>query len=181
MTATVEQTNMREIETVKNGDGIEAVTVFEYGGPQGLMDLIQRSIARSINLNGANDAKTFDEVLAEYPDQTERQRKIEQVGAEFDEALVNFVVSSMIATKRRHAIIRASTKEGLGPEGYLPWKDVLDERVRALTDYTLKGLKIDVERFEPDIDPSMPQIPTQRTSEQAIDDQSALEPLELSA
>lgn len=178
MTATVEQTNTREIETAKNGDGFEAVTVFEYGGPHGLLDLIQRSVARSINLSGANEAKTFDEVLAEYPDQAERQRKIEQVGAEFDEALVNFVVSSMIATKRRHAIIRASVKEGL--DGYLPWKALLDEQVQILGGSVLKGLHIEVERYEPDIDSDARSLPTQRSGIQSTDAQSEI-PLELIA
>ncbi len=174
MTVTVEQTHTIETKPATNGDGLEAVAVFEYGGKHGLMDLIQRSVARTLDLRGADQAKTFVEILDNYPDPAERQRKIEEVGGQFDEALVNFVACSMLASRRPKTIIRASSSEGF--DGYLPWQTTLDERLKAMADYGLQGLQVVVERFTPDTD-NVLTIPTQRKSNGLPDDQE----LELSA
>ncbi len=178
MAATDNQTNTGEIETVKSGDGLEAVTVFEYGGEHGLMALVQCSVARALDLEGSMTAKSLNEVLNNYPDPVKRQEQIEKVSAAFDEALIKFVTDSMIAKRHRQVVIRASIHEGI--DGYLPWQAKLEECARDLGVCTLKGLQIYVERFEPDIDAAT-QIPTQRDTEQSSDDQIELEPLELSA
>lgn len=183
MTAVIseaEQTNTF-LETVERGDGLEAVAVFEYGGEGGLMDLVQRSIARTLDLQGADKAATFAEILDNYPDPAKKQEQIEKVGAEFDEALINFVIASMVATKRRNGVIRASNDEGFN--GVLLWESKLDERTAIIRDrHIIEGLSIATRRFKPCTDlVVVPKIPTQRDNGQSIDDQRALESLSLAA
>lgn len=117
--------------------------IIEYAG---LMNIVQLSIARQLDMPGAHDAEQFTEVLAQQSSD-ERERTICEVGQHYDEALVSFITGSLIARRQRDIIILAEASEGI--EGYFPWQDKLEQRLQNCQAHgVLQGAQVRVERFQ---------------------------------
>lgn len=109
-----------------------------------LVDTIQLSVARQIGLPGALEASSLDTVLITLSNE-ERHEVICQIGQQFDEALINFVMATMINRRNRSLIIVADKSEGI--DGYLPWQEPLKQRIATVeASNTLTGLNVSVER-----------------------------------
>ena len=93
-----------------------------------LVPVIQLSVARSLNISGAIEARSFAELCLSRSSQERRRLEVE-VGGHFDEALIGFVVSAIIANRHRPLVIEADADAGIN--GYLPWHDRLNERLEA--------------------------------------------------
>ena len=93
-----------------------------------LVPVIQLSVARSLNVLGSIEAHSFAEVCLSRSAQERRSLEIE-VGGHFDEALINFVISAVLANRHRPLIIEAEADAGIN--GYLPWHDRLNERLEV--------------------------------------------------
>lgn len=115
--------------------------VIEYAD---LVNTIQLSVARQINLPGALEAESLGEVLITATD-AERNSVICEIGQHFDEALINFVMCAVIARHKRQVIITADEHEGIN--GYLPWEEQLARRIaEAKENNTLSNVDVRVER-----------------------------------
>lgn len=105
-------------------------TRLEYGGPDGVMDLVQLSLARSSRLRGAIEADSFSELTALHP---EYKDLIEQRGAEFDVAIRGLIITVMAVRKKLD--LYAKDTDGLYGSDYFPWHDKLmqnlEQRGRA--------------------------------------------------
>lgn len=124
----------------------EEPNVVQYDGPNGLVETVQLSIAKRLDLLGSEQAESFSDILKQY-DSVEKQRAVEQVGAEFDHELINFVVCSLIPKHDRHLVIQAEVESGVN--GILPWEQRLQERIsRCALNGTMSGVKVEVERIK---------------------------------
>jgi|GEM_PF-1635412 len=125
----------------------------EYSG---LVDAAQLSTARLLDIPGSLEAHHFEEVLAPHTE-TERSRIIAEVGAQFDESLIQFVIASLIRGGRDRVIILVEDSEGIN--GGLPWQPKLAQQLSDMQRYgTLPQTQVQVERYS-----------TQDISTQAID------------
>lgn len=116
--------------------------VIEYAD---LLDAVQLSVSRLIHLPGAMEAHSFTEVMSRYDD-FERRRIDNEVGARFDQELINFVRCAMIG-QRRPLIIRAEQQEGL--DGHLPWEEPLQTHLASLREKsTIKIAPVIIERYK---------------------------------
>lgn len=100
--------------------------IIEYPG---LLDTAQLSAARLIDVPGSLQKNSFAEVLADI-DEEDREQVLRDVGAGFDDALLNFVTATLIGRRNQEVIILAEESEGIN--GYLPWEPKLKERVELL-------------------------------------------------
>lgn len=98
----------------------------EYAG---LLNTIQLSIARTLNLPKATEAQSFTEILDEVNDEEEKQRIVNEVGSRFDQHLIHFVTACLVARREPIAIL-AEESEGIG--GYLPWVQPLMDHLDLL-------------------------------------------------
>jgi len=119
---------------------VQQPLVIEYAS---LVDTIQLSVARQIDVPGALGATSFQDVLTTTAD--ERKHEIIcEIGQRFDEALITFVMAAMIG-RRHHIVIIADTEDGIG--GYLPWQVPLAQRIaQAEENKILTGIDVRVER-----------------------------------
>jgi len=116
--------------------------VIEYAD---LVDTIQLSVARQIDIPGALEAQSLEEVLATKTGE-EKEKIICEIGLHFDEALMHFVISAMIGRRKRSIVIIADPNDGVG-DGYLPWEESLAQRIAEAEDNgILTGVDVRVER-----------------------------------
>lgn len=109
------------IKTPENSD-----TVLEYSG---LVNTVQLSLARLLSIPGSFETQSFNELIA--PHTPEKQYEmICEVGARFDDALVDFVVCALIATKQQRLVIK--TNEPSNDGGHMPWEPKLQDRIELL-------------------------------------------------
>lgn len=110
-----------------------------------LVTAVQVSIARLLDVDGALRAHDFEEVL-EGKTSEERQRIVCEVGARFDDELVQLVTVSLINARHGRTIILAEAHEGV--DGVLPWQPKLERHLQALRDNgTLRDTQVQVERY----------------------------------
>ena len=113
-----------------------------------LMNAVQISSAVYLDVKGAQDAKSFSEILSNYNEE-ERGRVIWDVGGRFDDALLDYVTAILIHKHHERVIILAKASEGI--DGYLPWQPKLENHVRKLqTHGMLPGVELSVERYTTD-------------------------------
>lgn len=117
--------------------------VIEYSK---LVACIQLSAARLLNLRGSLEATSFAEVLVQHTD-TERDQIIRNVGAEFDQGLINYVTTLLITSRHnRNIIIQAESTEGI--DGHLPWVLPLQTHLEDLrASGTLRDATVQIERI----------------------------------
>lgn len=96
----------------------------QYGGKDGVRDLIHLSMARSAGLEGALEAQRFEDLLQTYP---EYEQTIENRGEEFDATIGGFVIATLIARPRVE--MYAHDDEGVSLSDYFPWRDKLLDRL----------------------------------------------------
>lgn len=100
--------------------------VLEYSN---LVESLQLSAARLINVRGALEAPSFKELLLHH-EEHEREAIAQRVGAEFDQTLVNYVTALLIGRRNRTVIIQA--EETAGINGHLPWEAPLQNHLESL-------------------------------------------------
>ena len=100
--------------------------ILEY---QKLVDTVQLSSSRLLGIPGSVDMNSFSEVLASVEEE-DHERIIREVGAYFDDGIVNFVTA--ILSTRRHQEVVIVAEESAGLNGYLPWEVKLQERIDLL-------------------------------------------------
>jgi len=113
-----------------------------------LMDTAQLSAARLADIHGSIQAHSFAEILSQH-DESEHDRITCEVGARFDDALINFVTASLIGRRNQDVVILAEASEGIN--GYFPWEPLLHERVETLHAHgILTTVNVRVERYSTD-------------------------------
>jgi len=101
--------------------------IIEYAD---LVDLVQLSVARLHDIPGALDATSFAELTAPMTRQEYEQTE-QDVGRDFDQALINFVTVALIANRHQDLIILAEASEGI--DGALPWQPELEAQLQQRT------------------------------------------------
>jgi hypothetical protein len=108
-----------------------------------LVNTVQLSVSRLLDIEGSIEAETFQQVQETVP--LHQEQLMDEIGAHFDEALVNFVVAALVS-RRGPVIIRAEAHEGL--DGWLPWEKKLLERVDILAAAGLvRQAQLRIERY----------------------------------
>ena len=97
-----------------------------------LVDTVQLSAARLLDIDKSLDSATFAEVLSHHKPE-DRERIIQQVGARFDDALISFVTASSIARRNQDVLMLAAASEGF--DGHLPWEPRLTAHVENLKNH----------------------------------------------
>lgn len=119
--------------------------IIEYPG---LVDVVQLSVARNLNVRGALEATRFSDVLSQH-DASDRQEIIREVGAGFDQALIQFVTASLIGRGRQDVVILADASDGV--EGSFPWESKLHAHLEALQNNgVFRTTTLHVERYTTD-------------------------------
>lgn len=112
-----------------------------------LVDSVQLSVARILDMPGAFDADNFTTFLESKPSD-EHERIICEVGGQFDEVLINFVIAALISNRSR-LVILAKASEGIN--GGLPWQPKLEQHLQHLKGQgQLQGAQLTVERYSID-------------------------------
>lgn len=130
-----------------------APRIIEYPA---LVDAVQLSAARLLDVDGSLAAREFSELLAQHPpdQQADILRDIEP---RFDEALLSFVTAALVAEHHRALVILAHEAEGFN--GHLPWEGVLRERAAALQRNGLAAGGVRIERYT-DAESHVSHLPT---------------------
>ncbi|MCD8561527.1 hypothetical protein LRY29_00405 [Candidatus Saccharibacteria bacterium] len=130
-----------------------APRIIEYPA---LVDAVQLSVARLLDIDGSLAAREFSELLVQHsPDrQSDILREIEP---HFDQALLSFVTAALVAEHHRTVIILAHEAEGFN--GHLPWEGVLRERAAALQRNGLAAGGVRIERYT-DAETRVSHLPT---------------------
>lgn len=116
--------------------------IIEYPG---LVEAVQLSVARLMDIPGAAGARSFSEIL-EKRSQEAREKLICEVGGGFDQQLIAFVTSTLIDKNRRNIVIRADESEGV--DGYLPWERALSSHLkRCRENGYFTDASVSVERY----------------------------------
>lgn len=109
-----------------------------------LVDAVQLSVARLLDVEGSLTAREFSELLAQHS--PHRQADIlRDIEPRFDEALLSFVTAALVAEQHRTVIILAHEAEGF--DGHLPWEGIVHERVAALQRGSLTAGGVRIERY----------------------------------
>lgn len=116
--------------------------VIEYSR---LVECLQLSAARLLNIQGSLEARSFAEILIQHTE-AERDQIVRDVGAEFDRGLINYVTVLLIASRHnRNIVIQADDTDGIG--GFLPWEAPLQTHLEDLRKSgTLRNATVRVER-----------------------------------
>jgi hypothetical protein len=115
--------------------------VIEYSK---LVEGLQLSAARLLHMHGSLEANNFTEVLLRH-DESEREEIICRVGAEFDQALIQYVTALLIGGRNREVVIQTKDTDGIG--GGFPWKLPLLAHLAALQENgILRDATVRVER-----------------------------------
>ncbi|MGV9002085.1 MAG: hypothetical protein ACOH18_03995 [Candidatus Saccharimonadaceae bacterium] len=110
-----------------------------------LVDTIELSTARSLDIKGSFEADNFAHILKDKTAQ-EREAIVREVGGRFDDALINFVTATLIARRYQRVVILAEASEGIN--GGLPWQPKLEEHLRNLKqEGMLQDTQLVVERY----------------------------------
>ena len=132
----LEAVSLPETETLET-----TPRVIEYSK---LVDSLQLSAARLLDVRGSLDAINFTEVLLKH-DESEREEITCRVGAEFDQALIHYVTALLIGHRNREIVIQAESSDGIN--GHLPWESPLQAHLETLrTNGTLPNATVRVER-----------------------------------
>lgn len=116
-----EQTPIQSIEKD------DRVLRLQYGGRDGVMDLIRLSMARTFGLSNSFEAERFSDLTSRHP---EHEKFVEQRGEEFDVAIGSFVIAMLIARPRVE--LYANDNEGIEQSGYFPWLGRTEARLESL-------------------------------------------------
>lgn len=150
--------SMDRYELTSNTEPSEIHTHFiDYSS---LVDTVQLSTARLLDIPGAMGARSFAEILADKtPD--DRERIIWEVGGHFDEELISFVAASLIRRRHQQIVILADESEGIN--GNFPWEPKLKKHIRMLKDEgILNAREPEVVRYS-----TTPNVDIENTTEQA--------------
>lgn len=110
-----------------------------------LVDTVQLSVARTHDIEGSLNATTFSDIIAHKSD-SEREAIINEIGRDFDDALVQFVVGSLTGRRNHEMIILADSAEGFN--GHLPWESRLLGHIVLLQQHgLLTSVSVQVERY----------------------------------
>ena len=134
--------NQRYEATPKPESSTQSARILDY---HLLVDAVQLSTARLLDIDGAQQAHNFNQVL-EGKTPEERQRIICEVGARFDDELIKLVTVSLIAHRSERMVILADSHEGV--DGTLPWQPKLEQHIEALRESgSLQKADVQVERY----------------------------------
>lgn len=112
-----------------------------------LVDVVQLSIARRLDIEGSLESSTYSALHVEMSDD-QRALLQEHLPHRFDEELVGFVTASLVGNRHRQVIIIAEASEGFN--GFLPWESRLHERSQLLQRNRLAPIPPRVERYSTD-------------------------------
>jgi hypothetical protein len=110
-----------------------------------LVDTIQLSGARLLDIQGALEAESFAKLIAPLSPE-DRERTIWEVGGHFDQAFISFVTASLIGQRYQRVVILAEESEGVN--GGLPWEPKLAQHLQGLKENGhLRNVELSVERY----------------------------------
>jgi hypothetical protein len=110
-----------------------------------LVDTVQLSTARLLDIPGALEAESFAKLIAPLSPEN-REHTIWEVGGHFDQSFISFVTASLIARRHHRVIILAEESEGIN--GGLPWEPKLEQHIQALKENGhLRTVELTVERY----------------------------------
>lgn len=131
---------MDHLETHTSNRPESSIRTLDYPA---LVDTVQLSITRLLDIEGSIEATSFEEVQASIP--PHQEHLMDRIGERFDEALISFVTAALVG-RRQPIVIRVESSEGF--DGWLPWEEKLIARADVLAKAGLTGQsRVHIERF----------------------------------
>ena len=121
--------------------------IIEYPG---LVDTVQLSAARLLDLQGSLEADSFEAFIGTQEEDSHEQI-MHAIGERFDDSLISFVTAVLIGRRNQKVIILANNEDGFN--GHLPWQPKLEQHVRKLQVHKiLPEAQLHVERYSSEVE-----------------------------